>query len=313
MDLDFASNQRFKEFIKAFALMMSASSKQPLPQARILCRNFFITPETVYEPVAEIRDLEIQGYDKNPVPLRAFIPEGKGPFPVLLFFHRGGWVFGSIEEADPLCRKIANRLQCTVVACGYRLSPENKFPKALDDCYAALEWVSESAQIISGKNDAIMVGGESAGGNLAAAVALKARNKNHLSIALQLLIYPILDSKINTKNYEECQDQYFLTLDAMKTFWTLYLTSPEEGKNPYASPIKAIDLSNLPPALIITAEYDPLRHEAEEYARMLKKSKVRVMTKRFNKVIHGFLDLPLYEEKQKNNFLDELVQCIKSF
>lgn len=304
-------DHKFKDFIEAFIRISKASQKLSLDEARKLSTQFFLSQNTVYEPIARIENIEILGKQQNKIPLRIFIPSESKILPVLIYFHRGGWVFGNIEEADPVCRKLANHLECIVVAVEYRLAPENPFPKPLDDCYDATQWIAENAGRFGGEAMNLVVCGESAGGNLATAVALMARDKQGPFLSGQLLIYPVISSMIEDASYDNCPDRYFITKEAMKFFWSMYLQSPTDYKNPYASPDQAKDLSNLPPTLIITAEYDPLCHEAEEYANKLSQAGVNVILKCFPKVIHSFIDLPIYEESQKNIWIDEIGRLLK--
>lgn len=305
-------NPKFKEFVDAFTQLAKTSQDLSLDEGRKFSTKFFLPPETVYEPVHRIENIEILGKDQNKIPLRIFIPTPSKEQPVLIYFHRGGWVFGNIEEADPVCRKLANHLGCIVAAVGYRLAPENPFPKPLEDCYKATQWISENAGSFGGSSKKLIACGESAGGNLAAAVALMARDKKGPSLCAQLLIYPITTTDIKDESYDTCADRYFLTKDAMKFFLSLYLQSPEDSKNMYVSLDRAVDCSHLPPALIITAEYDPLHAEAEEYAKKLQKAHVNVILKCFPEVIHGFIDLPIYEEKQKVAWIKEIGNLFKS-
>lgn len=299
-------NQKFRDFIEAFTALSKESEQLSLEEGRRLSTQFFLPPDTVYEPISQIKNVEIIGKEQNVIPLRIFIPSGSKRLPLLIYFHRGGWVFGNIEEADPVCRKLANHLECIVVSVGYRLAPENPFPKPLEDCYDALLWVAENGGSFGGDKENLMVCGESAGGNLAAAVALMARDKKGPSLAAQLLICPVISSKLEEAPYDSCVDQHFLTKDAMKFFWSMYLQSPENDENCYASPDKASSFANLPPALIVTAEYDPLRCEAEEYGRKLHQAATPVVSKCFPGVIHGFIDLPIYEEHQKILWIEEI-------
>lgn len=305
---DLMSNPKFKSFVEAFNSLCRSSMSLSMPEARKLSRDFFLTSNTIYEPVGQIQNKVIRGFDNNEIPLRVFVPTGEGPYPVMVFFHRGGWVFGSIEEADPVCRKIANRFKAIVIAVEYRLAPENKFPKALEDCYAATEWAFKNAESFSGIPASLTVAGESAGGNLAAAVALMARDRGKIKLAQQLLIYPILTSVLDKNSYSQCPDEYFLTYDAMKMFWDLYLESEEDRLNPYASPLNVVDLRFLPSTYIVTAEFDPLKVEADKYAQRLKEASVEVRTECFEGVIHGFLDLPIYEEQVKTQAIERIAK-----
>lgn len=304
--INLLENVKFKEFINAFMRLREASKKISLEKGRKLSTEFFLTPDTVYEPVERIENRVILGKDQNDISLRIFIPKESKVLPVLIYFHRGGWVFGNIEEADPVCRKLANHLECIVVSVEYRLAPENPFPKPLDDCYTATQWAAENIGYFGGDATKLIVCGESAGGNLAAAVTLMARDKKGPSLFAQLLICPAICSSIKDASFKNCADQYYLTKNTIKFFWKMYLQSPEDHKKSYASPDKTTDFSNLPPALMITAEHDPLRYEADEYAKCLAKANVKVISKCFSEVIHGFIDLPLYEEKKKITWIKEI-------
>lgn len=179
-----------------------------------------------------------------------------------------------------------------VVSVDYRLAPEHKFPAAAEDSYAAAKWAAENAASIGVDPSRIAVGGDSAGGNLAAVVALMARDKHEISIAYQMLIYPVTNHSYATESYTENADGYLLTKDSMEWFWNHYLRNEEDGKNPYASPLQAKDLSGLPPALVLTGEFDPLRDEGEAYAERLKEAGVPVEAKRYDGMIHGFFWMP---------------------
>lgn len=309
--INLLDNLKFREFIEAFTNILKATEHLPLNEGRRLCTEFFLPPKTIYEPVARIENIEILGKDQNKIPVRIFIPHESKKLPVLIYFHRGGWVFGSIEEADPVCRKLANQLGCIVASVGYRLAPENPFPKPLDDCYAATLWIAENSGQYGGDSTNLIVCGESAGGNLAAAVAMIARDKKGPSLSAQLLICPVISSTIKDDPYDNCPDRYFLTKNAMKFFWSVYAQGPGDSTHPYASPEKAADFKNLPPAVIITAEYDPLRDEAEQYALSLHEASVSVVTRCFPEVIHGFIDLPIYEENQKVTWINEIGVLLK--
>jgi acetyl esterase len=239
------------------------------------------------EPVAEVRDRTVPG-PGGPIPIRVYVPEGTGPFPALVYFHGGGWVIGSIATHDVTCRQIANAAGCMVVSVDYRLAPEHKYPAAVDDAYAATAWVFEHAASIGADPRRVAVGGDSAGGNLAAAVSLMARDRASFRPVLQLLIYPILNHDLDTPSYLENADGYLLTRDTMRWFWQCYLRRAEDGRDPYASPLRAEDLRGLAPALVITAEYDPLRDEGEAYAARLRDAGVPVALTRYDGMIHAF-------------------------
>ena len=243
------------------------------------------------EKVGRVENQVIPGPGGD-IPVRIYTPNGDGPFPSLVFYHGGGWVIGDLDTVDVPCRLLANRANCVVVSVDYRLAPEHKFPAAADDAYAAAKWVVENGPSIKVDSSRVAVGGDSAGGNLAAVVSLMARDKNEIDLAYQLLIYPVTNHSYETVSYRDNADGYLLTKDSMIWFWDHYLRNPQDGENPYASPLKAEDLSGLPPALVITAEFDPLRDEGEAYAQRLKEAGVSVEETRYNGMIHGFFWMP---------------------
>ncbi|WP_435010300.1 alpha/beta hydrolase [Tundrisphaera lichenicola] len=241
------------------------------------------------DPVAEVEDRVIS----PSIPIRIYRPiDGEpAPSPALIFFHGGGWVLGDIETVDNLCRRLANASGAVVISVDYRLSPEAKFPEPLDDCFRVVSAVAKEASRFGIDPAWIAVGGDSAGGNLAAAVALKARDRGDLPLAFQLLIYPITDHSLETSSYSENAEGFGLTREMMGWYWGQYLATPEDGRSQLASPLKAADLAGLPPALILTAEYDVLRDEGEAYAGRLREAGVPVQLRRFDGMIHGFLQM----------------------
>ena len=250
------------------------------------------------EPVAEVENRTIPG-PQGDIPVRIYTPEGKGPFPVLVFFHGGGWVICDLDTHDEACRSLANGTPCIVVSVDYRLAPEHKFPAAVDDCYAAAQWAARNAASLNGDSSRIAVGGDSAGGNLTAVIAQLARDRGEPSLVFQLLIYPAVNFNADTPSSREMADGYFLTRDDMIWFMNHYLNSPDDKNSPLASPALTADLSGLPPALVITAEYDPLRDEGEQYGQKLKDAGVPVTTSRYNGMIHGFVTLPGFDQGKR--------------
>ncbi len=243
------------------------------------------------EPVGNVEDREVPG-PEGQISVRIYTPEGKGPFPVLVFFHGGGWVIGNIESHDTICRSLTNMAGCITVSVDYRLAPEHKFPAAPKDCYAATQWVATNAATFNGDPTRIAVGGDSAGGNLAAVVALMARDQGGPNLVYQLLIYPATDYYLpGTQSIQENAEGYLLTRDDMIWFLNHYLSGEEDTKHPYAFPLKAGDLSGLAPAMVITAEFDPLRDEGEIYAFQMQKAGVEVTYRRYHGTIHGFVSL----------------------
>jgi acetyl esterase len=239
-------------------------------------------------PVARVEDRTIPG-PAGPIPIRITAPSGPGPFPALVYFHGGGWVLGSLATHDGLCRSLTNTAGIAVVSVEYRLAPEHPFPAAVDDAFAATAWVAAYGSEIGIDSTRLAVGGDSAGGNLSAVVALMARDRRGPGLSFQLLVYPITSDDFETPSYREHADGYFLTREAMLWYWNQYAPNPRDRRNPYASPLHASDLSALPPALVITAGYDPLRDEAEAYAARLAAAGVAVRLSRYDGMIHGFL------------------------
>jgi len=255
------------------------------------------------QPVAGVEDREIP-VENGKISIRIYTPEGVGPFPVLVYFHGGGWVMGGLDEVDSPLRAISNSSRCLVVSVAYRLAPEYKFPVAVNDCYLATKWVAENVHYFHGENKKIAVGGDSAGGNLAAAVSLMAREYGFPSLHFQILLYPVTDcfgeypSRIKFNGY-------FLTQEDMEYFKNHYLPGEEDRKNKYASPLLAEDLSGLPSALVVTAGYDPLHDEGEAYANRLKEAGVQVTYYCYEDMIHGFFGFGGMIEKA-----DSLVKLI---
>lgn len=252
-------------------------------------------------PVAAVEDRKIPGPSSwgGEIPIRIYTPDTPGPLPVVVYFHGGGWVIGSLASHDVTCRRIANASGCIVVAVDYRLAPENKFPVPFDDAYAAIEWVAANAPSFGGREGPIAVGGDSAGGNLTACVTLKARDDGGPKIAFQFFVYPVIEDNFETVSYIDNGEGYILTKRVMKWFWAHYLSKPEDASNPYVCPIKANDLSGLPPALMITAEYDPLRDEGEAYAKKLADSGMQVEYKCYEGMIHTFLGIDGLEKGEE--------------
>jgi len=262
------------------------------------------------EPVAQVVNRTIPG-PAGEIPVRIYIPAGSGPFPALVFFHGGGWVICDLDTHDSLCRSLCNGAGCVVVSVDYRLAPEHKFPAAPEDCYTATQWVAGHAAEINANPGKLAIGGDSAGGNLTAVVAQMARDQIGPRLALQLLIYPATDFTFDGPSIHENGQGYFLTTDDMHWFTGYYLNSDADKKNPLASPMQSANLRDLPPALVITAEYDPLRDEGEAYGKRLKEAGVPITLSRYNGVIHGFLSLEPLTEKGKQA-REECAQALRA-
>ena len=252
------------------------------------------------ETVAKVEDRQIPSAAGG-IPIRVYTPAGVPPFGVLVYFHGGGWVLGNIAMTDQPCRLLANASGCMVVSVEYRLAPEHKFPAGPEDCYAATKWVSDNATGLNLDPKRIAVGGTSAGATLAAAVALMARDRGGPHLAYQLLVYPATTTELSTASHSQfAKDNYYILSQAdMEWFWGLYLAHDDDSKNPYACPALAKSLSGLPPAFVITAEYDPLRDEGEAYAVRLSCEGVSTILKRYDGVTHGFFGMPGILEKAK--------------
>jgi acetyl esterase len=264
-------------------------------QARI---NAKARPRAAGPEVAKVEDRRLPGPGPE-IPVRIYTPAGTGPFPVLVWFHGGGWVIGDLEGADATARHLAVGAGCVVVSVDYRLAPETKFPGAADDCYAATVWATHHAAQIHGDPSRIAVGGDSAGGNLAAAVSLMARDRHAPLPVFQLLVYPVTGYDFNTTSYRQNAEGYLLTRDGMQWYWQHYLQRPDDAANPYAVPLAAADLTGLPPALVITAALDPLCDEGEAYARRLQAAGVPTRYSKYDGMIHGFFGMPALLDKGK--------------
>ena len=243
--------------------------------------------------IGDVRDLTADG-PRGPIPLRVYRPAGMTDsrrLPALVFFHGGGWVIGDLETHDVACRQITAEAGVSVIAVDYRLAPEHKFPAAVDDAWAATRWIAAHAAELGINADRLAVGGDSAGGNLAAVVALLARDAGAPRIRLQILTYPVTDLASESRSYEELADGYMLTRDGMRWFRAHYLGKEEDAADWRVSPLRAPSLAGLPPALVITAGYDPLRDEGEAYARRLREAGVTVDAVCFGGMIHGFVPM----------------------
>jgi acetyl esterase len=278
------------------ALNAPAISAMSIEQARQTIRMMMMAPGEP-EPVAHVENRMIPG-PAGDIPVRIYTPQGNGPFPVLIYFHGGGFVIGDPDSYDGVCRSLTNLVGSIVVSVDYRLAPENKFPAAPEDCYAATQWVAEHAATLQGDPSRIAISGDSAGGNLTAVVAQMARDHGGPALVFQLLIYPVTDLKATCPSIQENGEGYFLTKEDMEWFTNHYLNSEDEKDNLLASPLYSSNLRGLPPALIITAEYDPLRDEGELYGHRLKEAGVPVTISRYDGMIHGFIGMPFDKTRQ---------------
>ncbi|MCE3269938.1 MAG: alpha/beta hydrolase fold-containing protein [Ramlibacter sp.] len=260
-------------------------------------RAFYRERRTFTQPappeVGAVRDLEARG-PAGPIPLRSYRPAGSSPdavLPVLVYYHGGGWVIGDLDTHDVLCRQLCNLSGCAVVAVDYRLGPENRFPAAVDDAVAAARWVRAQAAALKVDASRLAVGGDSAGGNLAAVVALAAREAGDLAVAFQLLIYPATDQRRGWPSHTTNGQGYVLTKDSMDYYHDHYIADKAQDLDWRASPLLHPDLSKLPPAFVLTAGYDPLRDEGLQYAHALTVAGNRATLVNFERQIHGFITM----------------------
>jgi len=262
-------------------------------EARAFYRERRTTTQPEAPPVAEVRELNADG-PHGTIPVRLYRPLGSTPgaaLPVLVYFHGGGWVIGDLDTHDVLCRSLANGAGCAVVSVDYRMGPEHRFPAAVDDVLAATRWVRREAASLGLDAGRLAVGGDSAGGNLAAVAAIAARDAGDLPIAFQLLIYPATDMRRGHPSHQANGQGYLLTRDTMAYFHDHYIDDPRHDLDWRASPLLHADLSRLPPALVLTAGYDPLRDEGMAYAEALTAAGNRAAYVCFERQIHGFITM----------------------
>jgi acetyl esterase len=261
--------------------------------------------------VATVTNRDMQG-PAGSLALRIYTPLGDGPFPLIVFFHGSGFVLCSLDTHDAMCRNLCAGSGCVLVSVDYRLAPEAKFPAGPDDCLAATRWAEENAAALNADPGRVLVAGDSAGGNLAAVTALRIRDEGGPKLVGQLLIYPVTDYyEPGTPSMTENAEGYGLTRAGMMWFWNHYLADPSQGANPHASPLRASNLGGLPPALVVTAEYDPLRDEGEYYADHLRQAGVPTQMKRWDGMNHGFFFWPGVVEKA-GSAIDEACGWVRS-
>ncbi len=246
-------------------------------------------PPDVPTAVGNVTDRTIPG-EAADIPVRIYAPDGNATTGALVYFHGGGWVIGDLDSHDETCRKLCSNSGQTIVSVDYRLAPETRFPGAINDCFIATRWVADNAALLNVDPARLAVGGDSAGGNLAAACALMARDKGGPAIAFQLLIYPVTGNDFDTPSYLDNAEGYLLSRKAMQWFWDHYVPDAKGRSNPYAAPLEG-ELSGLPPALVMTAEYDPLRDEGEAYAAALRAAGCEAQVTRYAGLFHGFFGM----------------------
>jgi acetyl esterase len=277
---------------KAFLDQIAASGGRPLHEmAPAEARDQVIPPELSgpEQPVHHVENKRIPG-DGGLIPVRVYRPSAAAPLPALVFFHGGGFVLGGLDSSDRTCRALANGSGCVVISVDYRLAPEHAFPAAADDAFAVTSYVAEHAADFGVDPTLIAVGGDSAGGNLAAVVALRARDAGGPPLAFQLLVYPWVDFADDSPSMREYAADHFLTAEVMEWFAAHYLPAPVDRRQPWVSPARA-NLVGLPPAFVLTAECDPLRDQGEAFAQRLKEAGVQASVRRYEGMIHPFFSL----------------------
>lgn len=258
-------------------------------RALYMAMSQMLEPQGV--PIGKVENLTVPG-PGGPIPIRVYTPMGGGTVqPAIIFFHGGGWVIGSLETHDALCRQLANAAGCKVVAVDYRLAPEHKAPAAFEDALAAAKWIESNAAELEIDANSLAVAGDSAGGNLAAAVALAAKQTGSPKLSFQLLIYPTLQMRADTGSMKEHAEGYFLEKKTMDWFYDQYLASDSDLNDPRLSPLAATDLAGLPRAYVVTAGYDPLRDEGKAYAEKLNRAGVAAVHVNYDGMIHGFFNM----------------------
>jgi acetyl esterase len=267
-------------------------------EARATIRSRFVPPAKL-ETVAEVRDDVIPG-PAGDIRVRIYRPDTANGdrLPILVYAHGGGFVFCDLDSHDELCRNIANRIPATVISVDYRLAPENRWPDAADDFYAAAQWATGNAEAVGGDARRIAVGGDSAGGNLAAVTALMARDRGGPSLAGQLLLYPVIAADFDNESYRLFGKGFYNPKPAMQWYWDQYVPTLADRDHPYASPLRA-KLNGLPPAVIVVAGHDPLRDEGIAYADALEAAGIPIVRCVFDGGVHGFMTMRTLEIAQE--------------
>jgi len=289
-------SERLDPQVRALLEMMDAQGAPPLEtQDPVEVRMSRIEPMKMLggelEVLGRVENLSVVGPGGS-IPVRIYAMDSGAVRPALVYFHGGGFVIGNLDTHDAVCRALAKESGAMVISVDYRLSPEHKFPAAVEDSHAVTMWVAANAERLGVNARRIAVGGDSAGGNLATVIAMRCRDAGGPVLASQVLLYPVTDfSSFETASHQELGEGYFLTRAAMEWFCGHYLSSSDLARHPEASPLLAPNLRALPPALVITAEFDPLRDEGEAYAKRLRQAGVPVTMNRYPGMIHGFVSM----------------------
>jgi acetyl esterase len=266
------------------------------PEARAVIRSRFVASAQP-EEVREVRDASVHGVAGD-IPVRIYRPASlSGPVPTLVYAHGGGFVFCDLDSHDGLCRSLANLIPAVVVSTAYRLAPEDRWPAAAEDVIAVTQWAARNADALGGDANRIVVGGDSAGGNLATATALMARDRGAPALAAQLLLYPMIAPNFDTESYRMFGSGFYNPLPALQWYWDQYVPCPADREHPYATPLNA-DLRGLPPAVVVIAGHDPLRDEGIAYQNALDAAGVPTVQCRYDGGIHGFMTMPMLDLAQ---------------
>jgi acetyl esterase len=241
-------------------------------------------------PMASVQDRAVPG-PEGPIPVRVYDPTGDAGAPVVVFLHGGGFVMGSLDGHDPVCRELATRVGCIVVSVDYRLAPEHPYPAGLDDATAVVRWVRAHAADVGGDPARVAVAGDSSGGNFAAAVSLRLLEAGEPVPLHQVLVYPVIDHAFDTASYERFADGFFLSRDDMRWFWGHYLADDADGARPDVSVLHAPSLAGLPPTTIVLADHDPLRDEGAAFGVWLEAAGVDVLVHEEPGTVHGYLNV----------------------
>jgi acetyl esterase len=278
-------------------------------QARATIRSRFVPPAEP-EPIAEVRDETIPGPGGD-IPIRIYRPDGDD-LPILVYAHGGGFVFCDLDSHDELCRDITNLISAVVISVGYRLAPEHQWPDAAEDVYTAVRWAADNADVVGGDAESVAVGGDSAGGNLAAVTALMARDRGGPSLAGQMLLYPVIAADFDNESYRLFGKGFYNPKPALQWYWDQYVPALADREHPYASPLRA-NLTGLPPAVVVLAGHDPLRDEGIAYADALEAAGVVTVRCPFEGGIHGFMTMPMLDiaHEARRHACGELAQLLR--
>ena len=302
-----------KAFMEQTGLLMKPGKAPRRPEEllavlRESVKQTTVAADSTQGSVVQIENLVIPG-PKGDLPVRLYTPEGNGPFPVLMFFQKS-WCAGNLNTHEMMCRSICHGVGCLVMTVDYRLAPEYPFPAALEDCYTATTWMAINATKLKGDPTRIAVGGESGGGNFAAAITLMSRDRGDPMLAFQLLICPAADFRVTTDSWKS-YDGYMMNREDFLIVGDFYVPIEEERSNPYAAPSLASNLHALPPAMIITAECDPLRDGGELYGQRLQEAGVPATITRYDGMVHSFMHFGALVP-QANQALDEVIHTLRT-